>query len=67
MAGAIVAKWNGVTGHSLPPSDPGDLRSEAAQRVEHLALAEIVNSLKTAGDNHDSLGRGGTATDSDLG
>ena len=61
---AFVARWNGVTGHALPPADRGDRRSADAQRVEHLALAEIVKSSETGANPRGRLDEDGRATDS---
>jgi len=60
----LRASFNGPTGHAVPPADFGDERPEAAQRATHLALKAIVDSLKTTGENHDTLGVSGTTTGS---
>jgi len=43
MKSIVNARWNGVTGHAIPAPDLGGTKDETQQRVQHLALAAIVD------------------------
>jgi len=60
----LHARWNGPTGAVVNSPDLGDPRDADAQRVEHLALAAIRDSLVAPRGRRGTVDSSGTATGS---